>query len=427
MTAYYNDFDPSVCNWLEELIRCGLIADGVVDRRSILDVEPADLAGFTQVHFFAGIGGWSYALRLAGWPDDRPVWTGSPPCQPFSAAGKQKGRDDARHLSPKFASLVRACRPGVLFGEQVASAEVFGKAASGARKRAGAEPEWAWLDDLSDRLEAAHYAVGASDFPSAGVGAPHIRQRTFFGAANLDWLGNAFSAGQQTCGPDSAGPGASNRRKSAVVPSDVCGLADAEASGRREECANGRGNRVGNGAQGLAAGLGHGGYRSGLADADHAGPQGRDGEHADARGREAATRHTGPLRTAGGVADAESIRRTDGSAIYRSGASVHGAPTEVERVGHRVPSGGLQSTIPLHGFWANPDWLYCRDGKWRPVEPGTFPLAHGVPARVGRLRGYGNAINPHAAAQFIRAFDASVRHLRLTPMSEITNNEDIFG
>jgi len=52
---------------------------------------------------------------------------------------------------------------------------------------------------------------------------------------------------------------------------------------------------------------------------------------------------------------------------------------------------------------AGPSVLWCRDGKWRPVEPGAFPLAHGVPGRVGLLRGYGNAIVPQVAAAFIEA------------------------
>ena len=60
--------------------------------------------------------------------------------------------------------------------------------------------------------------------------------------------------------------------------------------------------------------------------------------------------------------------------------------------------------LPTDGFWRNADWLLCRDGKWRPVEPGTFPLAHGTTARVGRLRGYGNAIVAPQAEAFIRAF-----------------------
>lgn len=107
MTAYYNDNDPYCVEWLRNLIRDGLIADGVVDDRSIKDVRAKDLDDFTQVHLFAGVGGWSLALRMAGWPDDRPVWTGSCPCQPFSTAGQQKGFDDERHLWPQFLGALR--------------------------------------------------------------------------------------------------------------------------------------------------------------------------------------------------------------------------------------------------------------------------------------------------------------------------------
>jgi DNA (cytosine-5)-methyltransferase 1 len=56
------------------------------------------------------------------------------------------------------------------------------------------------------------------------------------------------------------------------------------------------------------------------------------------------------------------------------------------------------------GFWSACDWLPCRDGKARPVEPGSFPLAHGIPARVVRLRAYGNSIVPQVAAEFIGAY-----------------------
>jgi len=80
--AYYNEIDPQAAQWLRELIEQGHIAPGDVDERSIEDVEPAALSSYTQCHFFAGIGVWSYALRRAGWPDDRPVWTGSCPCFP---------------------------------------------------------------------------------------------------------------------------------------------------------------------------------------------------------------------------------------------------------------------------------------------------------------------------------------------------------
>ena len=173
MTAFYNENDPFAAQWLRNLIAAGHIAPGVVDERSIEDVTPDDLRGFTQCHFFAGIGVWSLALSRAGWPDDKPVWTGSCPCQPFSAAGKGNGFADERHLWPAFFHLISECKPGVIFGEQVASKDGFG-----------------WLDLVQTDLEATNYAVGAVDLCAAGFGAPHIRQRLF-------WVGDTCHAGAQ--------------------------------------------------------------------------------------------------------------------------------------------------------------------------------------------------------------------------------------
>src|SRR5690606_11221726 len=160
---YYNEFDPKAAAWLRELMAAGLIPDGDVDERSIEDVRPADLVGYTQYHFFAGIGGWPYALRLAGWPDDWPVWTGSCPCQPYSSAGARKGDDDPRALWWAWRWLIDQRRPPVIFGEQVASAD--GRA---------------WFARVRADLEAMGYAVGAADLCAAGVGAPHIRQRLWW-------------------------------------------------------------------------------------------------------------------------------------------------------------------------------------------------------------------------------------------------------
>ena len=158
--SYYNENDRFAAAWLRELIDEGLIPEGEVDERSITDIRGSDLVGFTQCHFFAGIGGWSYALQLAGWPEDRPVWTGSCPCQPLSSAGQRKGHEDERHLWPAFYELIAERRPPTIFGEQVASKD-------------GRE----WLCGIRTDLEDARYAVGAADLCAAGAGAPHIRQR----------------------------------------------------------------------------------------------------------------------------------------------------------------------------------------------------------------------------------------------------------
>lgn len=110
--------------------------------------------------FFAGIGGWDYALQLAEWPEDRPICTASLPCQPFSAAGAGKGKDDERHLLPNFLELVRRVGFTTIFGEQVPRAIYHG-----------------WLDDLCTEMGREGYSVRAAVLTAAGAGAPHIRQR----------------------------------------------------------------------------------------------------------------------------------------------------------------------------------------------------------------------------------------------------------
>ncbi len=156
--TYFNDSEAFPCAWLARLF-----PEAHIDERSIRDVQPRDIATFRRVHLFAGIGGWEYALRLAGWPDDREVWTGSCPCQPFSQAGKRRGEADERHLWPEMRRLIAECRPATIFGEQVAS-------------RAGRE----WLSGVRADLEELGYEVGAADLCAAGVAAPHIRQRLYW-------------------------------------------------------------------------------------------------------------------------------------------------------------------------------------------------------------------------------------------------------
>jgi DNA (cytosine-5)-methyltransferase 1 len=160
---YYNEIDPFCAQWLQNLMDADHIAQGDIDTRSIEDVRPSDLAGYVQCHFFAGLGGWAYALDLAGWPRDRPVWTGSCPCQPFSQAGEGAGFADERHLWPAWHHLISQCQPAVVFGEQVAAA--IGKQ---------------WLDGVCADLEGNGYAIGSGVLPACAVGAPHRRDRLWF-------------------------------------------------------------------------------------------------------------------------------------------------------------------------------------------------------------------------------------------------------
>ena len=373
--SYYNEFEPYAAEWLRNLIKKGLIADGKVDDRSIVDVRSNDLRGFTQCHFFAGIGVWSHALRLAGWADDRAVWTGSCPCQPFSAAGKGKGVEDERHLWPEFHRLISECRPPVVFGEQVASKDGLG-----------------WLDAVCADMEASGYAIGAADLCAAGIGAPHIRQRLWFVGERL---ADADSEDQRGRGIQRPGQGngpcdGSARERLAGLRADG-GLGDQHHQGLEGQRG---GHQAEEGRLGAVRPVAASGEPRGLADADSE----RHERWAASTGCEARA-DTGLAGRSedSGMADASGERRYGQQVRLQSGQQEQASSETAWHGSNCRPS-------PADGHWRDADWLHCRDGKWRPVEPGTFPLAHGAPARVGRLRGYGNAINAEAAIAFIQAY-----------------------
>jgi DNA (cytosine-5)-methyltransferase 1 len=340
--AYYNDNDAFCCDWLRNLMVAGHIPEGEVDQRPIQEVAPSDVEGFRQVHFFAGIGGWAYALRLAGWPEERPVWTGSCPCQPYSQATQGQGAKDPRNLWPEFRRLIRDDRPPVIFGEQVAS-----KAGRG------------WLAGVRADLEALGYALGAADLCAAGLAAPHIRQR-------LWWVANAISERRRgRC--DGHSPREARRlqpKGEATGPSHADRLADAQRDTEK---------------QGRTT-----------AESQQSSPAEAPGPHAE----------SGRCRNLGGMGNAGK------AGLRRDSRAIPGAEAPSSRQGR---ANGRCSDEPLtSGPWGRFDLVPCADGKARRVEPSTFPLAHGVPARVGRLRAYGNAIVPQVAAAFIQAYREAV-------------------
>ncbi len=408
--AYYNEIDDYAAQWLRNLIEARLIADGDVDRRDIRDVTPAELSSYTQCHFFAGIGVWSYALRLAGWPDDLPVWTGSCPCQPFSAAGKRGGLDDERHLWPAWDWLIGQCAPQSIFGEQVASSDGLG-----------------WLDLVCSDLEGKNYAVGSPDSCAAGVGAPHIRQRLRF-VAYADG-GNASPAWEQRGG----------EQRQFAQDGATGDMAYAECQ-RRER---GRSGEAGDGRRWPFAPTD--GLRASSALADAAGAR-SIGPVAASEGNsrdEARLFMPGAVKSVGGMANTDESqwrrRASDGRgecdrpdagwAENNSLASGLGEIRELEHAARdgrdeRRPEPGGGGIVggrgdvlprPTNGFWRNADWIACTDGKWRPIEPGTFPLVDGSAFRLGSgsafegrsrakmLKGYGNAVVAPDMAAFIAA------------------------
>ena len=378
---YYNEHDNFAADWLENSIEKGLIPDGKVDRRSIADVQADDVRGFTQCHFFAGIGGWPLALQLAGWDPHRPVWTGSCPCQPFSQAGKQKASNDERHLWPEMYRLIKECMPEIVFGEQVASAEVVGtqleadfviavQASDFARankiaKRLVASSNFhfhrRWLDGIQHDLESESYSVRCKVLGAFSVGAPHKRARLY-------WVA------------DSTG---------------VRGAQHVDDSRKREAVRE-----------------------------DHSADCCRSGGLADSGRMRNERARDGGIETRKGVWRDQPATGRDVDAM--------GQPINARPQGHsgNVDFGNQSGwigqdetrSIAASSPWSEYYVVDCLDGKSRRVGCGIQPLVNGIPRslgrgepelwrlakraranRVGRLKGYGNAIVPQVAAEFVMA------------------------
>jgi len=414
--AYYNEFDPHAAEWLRSLIDAGLIMAGDIDERSIVDVKPTDLMGYAQCHFFAGISGWPLALQLAGWPDGRPVWTGSCPCQPFSSAGKRKGRHDSRHLWPVFCRLIAECQPSVVFGEQVASSDIIGKASGKARPSDYPAASTAWIDGVQASLEGAGYACGFHVVGAHSLGAPHVRQRVYWLAESgrTERLGRNCAEARPVqplhttnrCGASGMADGDSERcdgqrvylrqREPRQAGSETAGGGEAERRADAER-ADAR------------AGLADDGGNGGLVDA---GGAGREGHRPELPRRGGEQQPAEPSGKPGGVGDAQ------------------GGDIGEER---GVSEGPNVAQCRRGSPWSDTILIPCRDGKARRTQSGLSPLAHGIPRtlaeimprlaelghepkaaarmlkearrhRVVALKGAGNAIVPPLAAEFILAF-----------------------
>lgn len=215
-----------------------------------------------------------------------------------------------------------------------------------------------WLDDLYDQLEMAGYAVGSAVLPGGIIGAPHRRERIMFGAHRLDvpdsdvenWGALTGEFGQTAGGQVEEWPDVAKSWEPGRATHDVLrSLANAHGIGREGVGANGH-------------------------------PQGREGQ------------------------DVGSHRLRCGTGIQDNNAP------------HYMP-------------WGVVDWVCGGDGKWRPIEPGLATLVDGFSDIVGqgkseilrlarsnktiRLKGYGNAIIPALAAEFIRAFVLAIGDSRL--------------
>jgi len=340
---YFNEIEPFAAEWIENLF-----PGAVVDRRSIHDVTADDVRGFERVHFFGGVAGWELALRLAGWPEDRKIWTGSCPCQPFSSAGKRKGNEDERHLWPVWFRLIRECRPQCVFGEQVESAIGHG-----------------WLDGVSADLEREGYAVGACVLGAHSVGAPPMRQRLFWVAyrSSKGLAGLAIKPAREECTPTKRG------RHAGWIP---------DSNGQRPSAPSSDGQ--------------HGKERD-----------------AESRGNSSGLEFTANAerRQVGGNVASErqaAIESGDGNP-WRDFIVIACRDGKFRRVSAQSGDEPLAYGVPSRARDPRMGFLVAQLVELgHSAKSARRVLAEARANRTGRLRGYGNAIVPQVAATFIEAF-----------------------
>lgn len=384
MRVAYNEIEPYCLDWLSNLMDAAVITPGVIFDRSIEDLRPDELRGFDRVHFFAGMGLWDRALDDAGWPDDgRVVFSGSCPCPPFSSAGRTFRCPRCDTPSP----VPNALRTGMFNcvrcdHEWLADSRHlwpdFFRLIRHCRpdyvigEQVSSPDGYTWVDVVRASLEIVHYAFGAHVAPAAGVGAPSMRHRIY-------WMADANSEPRRL---SEYARRSDNLKALGRLP--VGGMADPD---RRQR----------GGLAGLAGRI-----------RDRGAARREQGDGQPERGRAAV-----------GLADAQQRGR-------ESRSERPAAPKT-----SLFAENGVEGDDPLRGFWRGADWLWHRDGKYRPVKSfpqhvadgsaddlgrtrsdeatalcyfaRSFPLAPSTPGRVGKLRAYGNAICLPQAVKFVEA------------------------
>ena len=251
-----------------------------------------DIRTLTKESFYEQTGLWTVTVLSGGFP-----------CQPFSTAGKRRGKEDDRYLWPEMLRVIQEIRPRWVIGENVAGIVTMA------------------LDTVLSDLESIGYACQAIVIPACAVDAPHRRDRVVI-LAHCNVTG--LQRSQQHRTPDQGWQ--TKPHRSAGECSAV--MADTHTDG----CA-----RIG----------------------------------------------------------IQSPERCDGNKERPTFAeSCYVFNTDNQRLQIRGFKPGVKAVQPKDR---------TEFGGWWPVEPDVGRVAHGVPARVDRLKCLGNAVVPQWAYPFFEA------------------------
>lgn len=371
MTAAYNDIEPFVCRVLRARISDGSLPGGEVIEGPVQEIDGADprLRGVRQFHAFAGIGAWGLACRWVGWPEHLSLLTASPPCQPFSCAGRRAGSDDVRNLWHDTLRLLRDLGPEYAVFENVPGLLSIA--------------DGRFFADLLGSISDLGYRAGWSVFSAADVGAPHQRNRVFI-----------------VCHSERGGCEGQSRRGTGTEPSDGHLRNEArngdlaDANGKRQPQPDRTDGEVerrsGNSGVGLADAEIQGSPIGQWAGGTTATRSGSERGRVDVENTQRIGRNPPSDRRGIGLADAD-LRSQIGASVARR-----------ERDPGQ-PESGLGRDAPRIRSWLDGSrWPAPRGAAQYDWEPPRT-VAGQTPNRGARLKALGNAVVPQCAAMLLQA------------------------
>jgi len=319
-------------------------------------------------------------IKEINWGDVvRPdIICGGYPCQPFSTAGKRNGTDDPRHLWPWVREAISELRPKYAILENVRGHVSLGlNVVLGEMASIGYDAEWQIVS-------------------AASVGAPHRRDRVIIVAYPSEQLkhGRGHINSQSALGQGQAVQESSDRSNSPIARKVFTEerwlnalMANTDSSdtpnGRQRQGLQSQNTSWGNDGSGSGSNIGQvsmgstGQNTSNVADTDHTGDR---------------TPNSGTDRDG----TQEIKRRNIEPQLGASRRSTNVANAEINGSQSSGDMAAIKNSQPRQSVKGN----YCRtqprDGWWT-VEPDVGRVANGVPSRVDRLRGLGNAVVPQVA------------------------------
>ena len=317
------------------------------------------------------------------------IITGGFPCQPFSVAGSRKGTDDNRHLWPEMFRIIKEFKPRWIIGENVRGIVSI--------------QDGLVFETVCTDLESEGYEVQTFNIPAVGVGAPHKRERIWIVANSRC----SIRGKQSSRNSESIGSRTFKKTERSTDTSKITG-----SSERAETMADTESKRTGENNERLRSRTSGISGREGTTriQEDVANSNTGNVEAGCERQRRIREENTKERQSNNVTGSSEVMANTNTGYSKQSNQEVQtrGNPINISSKdvantdGERQQEQCRPKSIQEEG-----NELECSSsqsgGNFWDIEPDVGRVVNGLPGRVHRLKGLGNAIVPQIAEEIGRA------------------------